>query len=79
MRTATILPLVVALVLGSAFIVNEWSYGALSETMGLGTHHLLSPPHRCDGHDVASHGVVGRHEGSHEETGCSQHHNRTGG
>lgn len=79
MRTMTILPLLVALLLGGAFIVNEWSYGALSETMGVGRHHLLSRPRPCHGHDDGLHGVTGHHTDPGEGDGCSAHSNRTGG
>jgi hypothetical protein len=35
------LPLGIALVMGGSFVVNEWSHGGLSETMGMGHHHML--------------------------------------
>lgn len=34
------IPLTLALIAGSGFVLNEWSHGALSEMAGLGHHHL---------------------------------------
>jgi hypothetical protein len=35
------IPLIISMVAGGGFIVNEWSHGGLSEGMGMGHHHLL--------------------------------------
>jgi hypothetical protein len=48
-------PLLLTLVAGGGFAVNEWSHGGLSESLGLGHHHML------DYHDAScrKHGDMG--------------------
>lgn len=41
------IPLSIALLTGSGFILNEWSEGALAQTMGLGHHHMSAPHTSC--------------------------------
>lgn len=40
MDAMVVVPLVLALLAGGGFVLNEWSHGAMSETMGLEHRHL---------------------------------------
>ena len=65
------IPLGIALLTGSGFILNEWSEGALAQTMGMGHHHMSAPHVHCGAMD----GFRGNHstmrESMHGPQDCS--------
>ena len=51
------LPLLIASTFGGGFLVNEWSHGALSETVGLGHHHMLDyGGYHCSAYNATAYG-----------------------
>ncbi|HEX9817157.1 MAG TPA: hypothetical protein VGB18_09270, partial [Candidatus Thermoplasmatota archaeon] len=57
MQPMILAPLIVTLVAGGGFVVNEWSHGGLSESMGMGHHHMLDyDDPSCEKHGPTGHG-----------------------
>lgn len=59
------IPLGIALLTGSGFILNEWSEGALAQTMGVGHHHMSTPHAHC--------GATDEFHGNHGSTRAGMH------
>lgn len=67
------IPLTIALALGSGFLANEWSHGALSESVGAGHHHALDfGGYHCAAHDDEEQGAM--HMAHMHEAGASMPH-----
>lgn len=77
MRAEIVVPLALALLLGGAFVVNEWSYGGLSEALGWGHHHLLDHPCRADAHAHGDGEAADDVGAMHRDGGCHDEDHET--
>lgn len=65
MEPLIVIPIALAVALGSAFVVNEWSEGRFAESMGAGHHHMQEPTtHECAAHSAHVHGAGAHAHGS---------------
>lgn len=56
------IPVVLATAFGGAFMVNEWSHGAMAEAAGMGHRHMLDYAGvHCAAHDGAQAGAHAAH------------------